>query len=112
VTFAFLTFTALFTTMIVKILVDPERKFFEIRNIIEILHDVVLGVTIVIVAVPEGLPLAVTISQSFSVLKMYELNNLVRKNDASETMGGADEICTDKTGTLTQNKMTVVALLH
>jgi P-type Ca2+ transporter type 2C len=53
------------------------------------------------VAVPEGLPLAVTISLAFSVSKMYKENNLVRKLHASETMGGANELCTDKTGTLT-----------
>lgn len=58
-------------------------------------------------AVPEGLPLAVTISLAFSVMKMKEENNLVRRLEASETMGGANEICTDKTGTLTQNKMSV-----
>lgn len=61
-------------------------------------------------AVPEGLPLAVTISLAFSVMKMKQENNLVRKLEASETMGGATQICTDKTGTLTQNKMTVKAV--
>ncbi len=70
----------------------------------------ILGVTIVVVAVPEGLPLAVTISLAYSVGKMFKENNLVRRLDASETMGGANEICTDKTGTLTQNKMTVMTL--
>lgn len=70
----------------------------------------ILGVTIVVVAVPEGLPLAVTISLAYSVGKMLKENNLVRRLDASETMGGANEICTDKTGTLTQNKMTVMTL--
>ena len=59
------------------------------------------------VAVPEGLPLAVTISLAYSVMKMKLENNLVRKLDASETMGGANEICTDKTGTLTKNQMSV-----
>ena len=59
------------------------------------------------VAVPEGLPLAVTISLAFSVQKMRKENNLVRRLDASETMGGANEICTDKTGTLTKNQMSV-----
>lgn len=63
--------------------------------------------TIIVVAVPEGLPLAVTISLAYSVAEMAELGNLVRRLSASETMGGADEICTDKTGTLTQNNMTV-----
>ena len=61
----------------------------------------IIAVTVVVVAVPEGLPLAVTISLAFSVSKMKEENNLVRKLEASETMGGADQICTDKTGTLT-----------
>ena len=68
----------------------------------------ITGVTIVVVAIPEGLPLAVAISLAYSVKKMQKENNLVRRMQACETMGGADSICTDKTGTLTQNKMTVV----
>lgn len=66
------------------------------------------GVTIVVVAVPEGLPLAVTISLAYSMKKMMKDNNLVRKLEACETMGGATDVCSDKTGTLTQNRMTVV----
>jgi len=58
--------------------------------------------------VPEGLPLAVTISLAYSVNQMKLENNLVRRLDAAETMGGANEICTDKTGTLTINAMTIV----
>lgn len=57
----------------------------------------------VVVAIPEGLPLAVTMSLAYSVMKMKKENNLVRTLHASETMGGANEICTDKTGTLTKN---------
>jgi P-type E1-E2 ATPase len=68
----------------------------------------IISITIIVVAVPEGLPLAVTISLAFSVMKMKKENNLVRKLEASETMGGASEICTDKTGTLTKNQMTVM----
>ena len=75
-----------------------------------VMNAFILGVTIIVVAVPEGLPLAVTISLAYSVGKMFKENNLVRRLDASETMGGANEICTDKTGTLTQNKMTVMTL--
>lgn len=74
------------------------------------LNAFIIAVTVVVVAVPEGLPLAVTISLAFSVSKMYQENNLVRKLYACETMGGANEICTDKTGTLTQNRMTVMAV--
>lgn len=69
-----------------------------------------MAISVVICAVPEGLPLAVTISLAYSVHKMYAENNLVRKLHASETMGGAHEICSDKTGTLTQNNMTVQVL--
>lgn len=74
----------------------------------DIINAVVLGITIVVMAIPEGLPLAVTIALAYSVGKMRKQNNLVRQLQASETMGGANNICTDKTGTLTQNKMTVV----
>lgn len=59
------------------------------------------------VAIPEGLPLAVTLSLAFSVKKMLNDNNLVRRMEACETMGGANVICSDKTGTLTLNKMTL-----
>merc|ERR1712159_972817 len=68
----------------------------------------ILGITVLVVAVPEGLPLAVTISLAYSVKKMMNDNNLVRHLDACETMGNATAICSDKTGTLTTNRMTVV----
>ncbi|XP_013411879.1 plasma membrane calcium-transporting ATPase 2 [Lingula anatina] len=68
----------------------------------------ILGVTVLVVAVPEGLPLAVTLALAYSVRKMMHDNNLVRHLDACETMGNATAICSDKTGTLTTNRMTVV----
>ncbi|KAI1726179.1 e1-E2 ATPase domain-containing protein [Ditylenchus destructor] len=69
---------------------------------------IIIGVTVLVLAVPEGLPLAVTISLAYSVKKMMKDNNLVRHLDACETMGNATTICSDKTGTLTTNRMTVV----
>ncbi|PVD24236.1 hypothetical protein C0Q70_14706 [Pomacea canaliculata] len=68
----------------------------------------IIGVTVLVVAVPEGLPLAVTLALAYSVKKMMHDNNLVRHLDACETMGNATAICSDKTGTLTTNRMTVV----
>jgi Ca2+ transporting ATPase len=70
----------------------------------------IIGVAVVIMAVPEGLPLAVTISLAFSVKKMLAEKNLVRKLYACETMGGANCICSDKTGTLTMNEMHLVSI--
>ena len=74
---------------------------------LKIIKILILCITIIVVAIPEGLPLAVTLSLSFSISKMMEDNNLVRKMQACETMGGANFICSDKTGTLTKNIMTV-----
>lgn len=76
----------------------------------EVLGFVITGITIFVVAVPEGLPLAVTIALAFSVKKMLKDQNLVRHLSACETMGGATTICSDKTGTLTTSRMTVVNL--
>ena len=73
------------------------------------LNVFIVAVTIVVVAVPEGLPLAVTLALAFATTRMLKDNNLVRLLRACETMGNATTICSDKTGTLTQNKMTVVA---
>lgn len=76
----------------------------------EIMNTFIIAITVIVVAIPEGLPLAVTIALSFSSAKMRKLNNLVRTLSSAETMGGATHICSDKTGTLTQNKMTVMGL--
>lgn len=69
----------------------------------------IVAVTVIVVAVPEGLPLAVTLALAFATIRMLKDNNLVRVLRACETMGNATTVCSDKTGTLTQNKMTVVA---
>jgi Ca2+ transporting ATPase len=70
------------------------------------LSHAITGIAIVVVAVPEGLPLAVMLSLAYSVKKMLEDNNFVKRLSSCEIMGGANNICSDKTGTLTQNKMT------
>ncbi|OCL09810.1 calcium-translocating P-type ATPase [Glonium stellatum] len=70
---------------------------------------IIITLTVVVIAVPEGLPLAVTLALAFATTRMLKGNNLVRRLKACETMGNATDVCTDKTGTLTQNRMTVVA---
>ena len=87
-------------------LVDPRYNVAK-----KILDIIILCISIVVVAIPEGLPLAVTLSLAFSIKKMMDYNNLVRKMHACETMGGANYICTDKTGTLTKNEMSVFQVL-
>ena len=72
-----------------------------------LLQSIMIAVTLVVVAVPEGLPMAVTLSLAYSMRRMLKTNNLVRKMHACETMGATTVICTDKTGTLTQNQMQV-----
>ena len=72
-----------------------------------VLQTLMIAVTLIVVAVPEGLPMAVTLSLAYSMRRMLRTNNLVRKMHACETMGATTVICTDKTGTLTQNQMNV-----
>ena len=81
---------------------------FGLKDINHILEFFIFAITIIVVAVPEGLPLAVTISLAYSMMKMMKENNFVRVLEACETMGGATAICSDKTGTLTENRMTVI----
>ncbi|XP_047519159.1 plasma membrane calcium-transporting ATPase 2 isoform X7 [Pieris napi] len=85
-----------------------EQKVWKATYINNLVKHLIIGVTVLVVAVPEGLPLAVTLSLAYSVKKMMKDNNLVRHLDACETMGNATAICSDKTGTLTTNRMTVV----
>jgi P-type Ca2+ transporter type 2C len=98
---AILCFVALMLTWLVK-----NRGQYKAHGI-DILHYFLFAVTIVVVAVPEGLPLAVTIALAYSMRRMMVDNNFVRVLAACETMGGATAICSDKTGTLTENRMTV-----
>jgi P-type Ca2+ transporter type 2B len=83
------------------------ETLFDISLINHLVEYFIIAVTVIVVAVPEGLPLAVTIALAYSVGKMKDENNLVRYLAACETMGGANNICSDKTGTLTQNLMEV-----
>ncbi|XP_013174705.1 PREDICTED: plasma membrane calcium-transporting ATPase 2 isoform X2 [Papilio xuthus] len=85
-----------------------DGKPWKATYINNLVKHLIIGVTVLVVAVPEGLPLAVTLSLAYSVKKMMKDNNLVRHLDACETMGNATAICSDKTGTLTTNRMTVV----
>ncbi|XP_020289550.1 plasma membrane calcium-transporting ATPase 2 isoform X7 [Pseudomyrmex gracilis] len=85
-----------------------EGKSWQNEYANELVRHLIIGVTVLVVAVPEGLPLAVTLSLAYSVKKMMKDNNLVRHLDACETMGNATCICSDKTGTLTTNRMTAV----
>lgn len=93
--------------MFIKIVIKPDY-LADVSVFAHALEAFIIGVTIVVVAVPEGLPLAVTISLAFSTKKMLADQNLIRHLAACETMGNATNICSDKTGTLTQNRMTVV----
>lgn len=86
------------------------ENFIAVETIHEVIEYFIIAISIVVVAVPEGLPLSVTIALAYSVGKMKEENNLVRYLQACETMGGADNICSDKTGTLTKNLMTVTRI--
>lgn len=106
-TIAVLTVVILIIQFCVKTFIIEEKPW---RNsyVNQMVRHLIIGVTVLVVAVPEGLPLAVTLSLAYSVKKMMKDNNLVRHLDACETMGNATAICSDKTGTLTTNRMTVV----
>ncbi len=81
---------------------------FELMGFLSyLLQTAMIAVTLIVVSVPEGLPMAVTLALAYSMQKMLKTNNLVRKMHACETMGATSVICTDKTGTLTQNQMTI-----
>lgn len=82
-------------------------NFFTLETAGRILQYFMVAVTLIVVSVPEGLPMSVTLSLALSMRKMLKTNNLVRKMHACETMGATTVICTDKTGTLTQNQMQV-----
>ena len=83
------------------------HPIFSLQFLKKVVEYIIISVSLIVMAVPEGLPLAVTISLAYSVGKMKDQNNLVRYLAACETMGGANNICSDKTGTLTKNQMTV-----
>eukprot|EP00163_Fabomonas_tropica_P011978 TRINITY_DN2302_c0_g1_i7.p1 TRINITY_DN2302_c0_g1~~TRINITY_DN2302_c0_g1_i7.p1 ORF type:complete len:1113 (-),score=325.50 TRINITY_DN2302_c0_g1_i7:501-3839(-) len=103
---AIFTFVTLSTIFVIRLAVNKEP--FNFDSVKSILEYITTAIIIVVVAVPEGLPLSVTIALAYSMLKMLKDNNLVRHLNACETMGSATNICSDKTGTLTENKMTVV----
>lgn len=96
---------------ILMFFLSPSYEQFEwLPFIAYMLKTLMIAVTLVVVSVPEGLPMAVTLSLAYSMRRMLKTNNLVRKMHACETMGATTVICTDKTGTLTQNQMRVDSL--
>ena len=106
ITWASYTIAALI--LIARIIMFFSNFSFEwVRFLQYLIDSIMICVTLIVVAVPEGLPMAVTLSLAYSMRRMLKTNNLVRKMHACETMGATTVICTDKTGTLTQNQMRV-----
>ncbi|KAF2248803.1 calcium-translocating P-type ATPase [Trematosphaeria pertusa] len=103
---ALLLFVVLFIEFLVHLRTSNATPAEKGQNFLNIL---IVAITVVVVAVPEGLPLAVTLALAFATTRMLKDNNLVRVLRSCETMGNATTVCSDKTGTLTQNKMTVVS---
>ena len=95
-----------FIVLMIRFLVDrgATHTWHDKKQYVDIIKYAIISISVLAVAIPEGLPLSVTLSLAYSVKKMMNDNNLVRKLQATETMGGANNICSDKTGTLTQNK--------
>ena len=98
---------AIIVGRIIMFFISMEGGFDFVRFVAYLLQTLMIAVTLIVVAVPEGLPMAVTLSLAYSMRRMLRTNNLVRKMHACETMGATTVICTDKTGTLTQNQMQV-----
>ncbi len=109
---------SVFSYVIAAIIIIGKVAFYDYDKDFEFVHfasyvlkAVMIAVTFIVVAVPEGLPMAVTLSLAYNMRRMLHSNNLVRRLHACETMGAVTVICTDKTGTLTQNKMQVADFL-
>ena len=102
---ALMLFVVLFIEFLARLPHSTTTPAVKGQNFVSI---IIITLTVVVIAVPEGLPLAVTLALAFATTRMLKDNNLVRRLRACETMGNATDVCSDKTGTLTQNKMTVV----
>lgn len=98
------------TVAIKTAILFTHEKTFTSSDSYYIIKIFIIGVVVIVVAIPEGLPLAVTMTLALSIKKMLKDNNFVRRMDACETMGGANFICTDKTGTLTKNEMNIICI--
>ena len=101
---------AIFSILFIKATLDGLFHEEWLAIVEQLLHLFMLSVAIIVMAVPEGLPMSITLSLAMSMRRMLSTNNLVRKMHACETMGAVTVICTDKTGTLTQNRMSVSEL--